>query len=194
MDAADLDSIIKFLQKAEGLKDALRSAYTGTGRKESAAEHSWRLSLLALLLGGRFKGANLEKMLKLCIVHDLAEAVCGDIPAPEQEGLAECEKSTLEREAMRELCAVLPEAERAEIFTLWEEYESCATPEARLIKAMDKLETLIQHNQGVNNGEIRYDFNLGYGQKYMDCHPLIRQLRDMVDRDTALNAEKQKRG
>ncbi|MDL2307333.1 HD domain-containing protein [Desulfovibrio sp. OttesenSCG-928-C06] len=211
-----LKGIIAFLQGAENLKNTLRSAHTTTGRQESSAEHSWRLCLLAMLLGDRFEGVDREKMLRLCIVHDLAEAVCGDIPAPEQAGLSGLDglselpgpddlpdlpgqsglaaamngrgKEALERQAMQQLCAALQEPERAGILELWEEYEAMSTPEARIVKALDKLETLIQHNQGLNPDGFDYNFNLGYGQEHMDCHPLIRQIRDEVDRCTARNA------
>ena len=66
--------------------------------------------------------------------------------------------------------------------------EAAATPEARLAKALDKLETVMQHNQGQNPPGFDYAFNLGYGRKYTDGHPLIEAMRAAVDRETRARA------
>lgn len=174
--------ILEFLRKAENLKNTLRSAHTTKGRHESTAEHSWRLSLLVLIIASNFEGINRERLLKLAIVHDLGEAVCGDIPAVLQSDITE--KSVLEREGMSTLCADLPFDLQAELLELWDEYEGASTPESCIIKALDKLETIIQHNQGENPASFNYAFNLEYGQEYMDYHPLLRQLRDILDIET----------
>ena len=86
-DSVWLNGVLDFLRYAERLKHMTRSAWTSTGREESVAEHSWRLSLMCLVLGGDFPGVNIDRVLRMCIVHDLGEAVHGDIPAPAQAGL-----------------------------------------------------------------------------------------------------------
>ena len=181
-------NILAFLRKAENLKNTLRSAHTTNGRQESTAEHSWRLSLLVLVFARDFEGINIERLLKLAIVHDLGEAVCGDIPAVHQSGIAN--KSILEREAMSNLCVDLPVDLQAELLDLWDEYEGGRSPESRIIKGLDKIETIIQHNQGKNPETFDYAFNLGYGQEYMDSHPLLRQIRYFLDEETKVKAKR----
>lgn len=182
-----LAGLVTFIKKAENLKNTLRSAHTSNGRRESTAEHSWRLCLLVMVLAGHFEGVDAGKLLKLSVVHDLGEAICGDIPANHQS--PDDNKSEKERAAMLELSHSLPEEIRAELLALWDEYDQAATPEAKIIKALDKLETIIQHNQGENLPGFDYRFNLAYGQEHMDAHPLLRQLRDMLDKETTANAE-----
>jgi putative hydrolase of HD superfamily len=68
--------------------------------------------------------------------------------------------------------------------SLWEEYENASSPEARIVKGLDKLETILQHNQGDNPPDFDYGFNLDYGQKHMGAHPLLLQIRALLDVDT----------
>ena len=79
-----LSNRLEFLREAERLKDVLRSAHTSSGRPESTAEHSWRLCLMALAFEDQLAGLDLGKVLRMCVVHDLGEAIHGDIPAVEQ--------------------------------------------------------------------------------------------------------------
>ena len=143
-----LSQILKFLQAAESLKTTLRSAHTSSGRPESVAEHTWRLCLLVMVLAPEFPEVDAHRLMKICLVHDLGEALQGDIPAPLQDPIVD--KSQSEREDLLELLSPLPELQRSEILELWEEYEQAATLEAKLAKAFDKLETLLQHPQGQN--------------------------------------------
>ena len=85
---------------------------------------------------------------------------------------------------MLQLTSPLDPVLRQEILALWEEYEAAATPEAQAVNAMDKLETILQHNQGDNPADFDYAFNLGYGQRYTQAHPLFAAVRQMLDEDT----------
>ncbi len=181
-----LSGLVAFMQKAENLKNTMRSAHTSDGRRESTAEHSWRLCLLVMVISRYFDGIDAGKLLRLAVIHDLGEAICGDIPANLQQ--PEDNKSDTERAGMLELVAPLPKELQAELLALWDEYDQAATPEAKIIKALDKLETISQHNQGKNPADFDHWFNLSYGQEYMDAHPLLRQLREILDRDTMMNA------
>jgi putative hydrolase of HD superfamily len=178
----ELEGILTFVKKAENLKNTLRYAFTSNGRQESAAEHSWRLCLLVMLCAYRFPHLRLEKLLKLAVIHDLAEAVCGDIPAPEQ-GTRES-KAALERASLADMVRPLPDSLKQEISALWEEYEAVATEEAQCVKAFDKLETLLQHNQGINPQCFDYAFNLVYGIEATNMHATTALLRMMIDRET----------
>jgi putative hydrolase of HD superfamily len=193
MTVPDLTGILDFLRSAEQLKSTLRSCYASTGRQESVAEHSWRLALMAMLLRDEFPELDAGKVLRMCLIHDLGEAIGGDIPAPEQarrrEGGASAGKAEQERRDLVTLLEPLPTARQLEITTLWDEYEAAATPEARLVKALDKLETILQHNQGKNPADFDYAFNLDYGRQYTGGHPVIVELRRLLDEETERRAE-----
>lgn len=181
------EGILEFLRAAERLKTVTRSAYTSEGQRESVAEHTWRLCLMALVLQPDFPEVDVARLLKICIVHDLGEAIGGDIPAPEQD--AGAGKAAGERADLLSLLSPLPEGLRSEITALWDEYEAAATPEARLAKALDKLETILQHNQGLNPADFDYRFNLAYGARYTSEPPLVASIRAAMDRETELCAE-----
>src|SRR5690349_7456029 len=122
---AYLGGVLEFLRAAERLKVTTRSAYTSEGRAESVAEHSWRVCLMALVLRNEFPGIDLGKLIAMCVIHDLGEAIGGDVPAPEQAArLArdpKAHKSAQEREDLLTLLEPLPERIRAEITARSEE-------------------------------------------------------------------------
>jgi 5'-deoxynucleotidase YfbR-like HD superfamily hydrolase len=191
--AKELLGTLEFLRAAERLKVMTRSAYTSSGEPESVAEHSWRLCLMALVLHDEFPVVNLARLLAICVVHDLGEALGGDVPAPEQARRLVLDpaagKASQERADLLTLVEPLPEKTRNEIVSLWDEYERATTPEARLAKALDKLETILQHTQGENPPDFDYRFNLGYGRAFMRDHPVIVELRDFLDRETSRLAD-----
>src|SRR5207237_4948082 len=82
------------------------------------------------------------------------------------------------------LLAPLPYQLRVEITGLWDEYEAGISATARVAKALDKLETILQHTQGDNPTDFDYRFNLGYGRAFTADHPVIVRLREMLDRET----------
>lgn len=188
-----LDGILEFLRAAERLKVMTRSAHTSVGAPESVAEHSWRLCLMALVLHEDFPEVDLGRLLAMCVVHDLGEAIGGDVPAPEQARRLASDpragKAMQEREDLLTLVAPLPERLRTMVVSLWDEYESATTPVAKLAKALDKLETILQHTQGDNPADFDYRFNLGYGRAYTRDHPVIVALREILDRETSRLAD-----
>lgn len=177
---------LEFIRSAERLKDTIRCAYTTQGRVESVADHSWRLTLLAITFADMLPDIDLLKLLKICILHDLGEAVNGDIPAPEQNDSAP--KSINEREDFQSLLEPLPQALQSEFLSLWDEYENSLSKEAQVAKALDKIETILQHNQGLNPEDFDYTFNLGYGKNQTDKIPLASKIRDFLDMETAEHA------
>lgn len=186
MEKDDIAGLLEFLRSAERLKNVTRTSWSSEGRRESVAEHTWRLCLMAVVLGREFEGVDTARLMKMCVIHDLGEAIGGDISATLQppEG-----KAAQERADLLELLKPLPESARAEILELWDEYEAAASPEARIAKALDKLETIMQHNQGWNPDSFDYAFNLGYGIKHTAVHPLIIEIRRILDEETASRAE-----
>ena len=72
---------LDILHTAEKLKDTPRHCTTSKGRRESVAEHSWRVSLMALLLKNEFPDLDMDRVTAMCIIHDLGECFTGDIPS-----------------------------------------------------------------------------------------------------------------
>ena len=192
MNPSELTGILDFLRAAEGLKTATRSGWTSDGQQESVAEHTWRLCLMALLLHREFPDVDFARLIRICIIHDLGEALSGDVPAPEQVRRGGS-KAADERRDLVTLLAPLPAALRDEIASLWDEYEAAQSPEAKLAKALDKLETILQHTQGRNPPEFDYRFNLGYGRQYTGDHPLLVAVRALLDEETERRARSAER-
>jgi 5'-deoxynucleotidase YfbR-like HD superfamily hydrolase len=186
MQTDDLEGVLAFLRAAERLKTVTRSGWTSAGEQESVAEHTWRLCLMAMLLYGRTPGIDLARLLKMCLIHDLGEAIGGDVPAPAQQ--AGGNKADRERADLLLLISPLPPELQNEIRELWDEYEAADSPEARLAKGLDKLETILQHTQGKNPADFDYAFNLGYGQRYTAADPIMAALRARLDEETARRA------
>ena len=182
------EKYVEFIKQAEGLKSVLREAWTSNGRQESTAEHSWRLALLAGLLAPSF-GVDLGKTLMMCLIHDLGEIYMGDISAASHPN--EMEKHIAEERDVQRVLSQLPEDRQGELLALWNEYNDTATAEARLVKALDKAETIIQHNQGKNPPDFDYNFNLEYGKQYFSTHPILLKLRELLDADTANHIRKE---
>lgn len=183
---AEVRGALAFLRGAERLKDTLRTSRTSSGRPESVAEHTWRLCLTALAFGPalRAEGVDLGRLLAILVVHDLGEALSGDVPATERGTPRALAKAERERADLVALSAPLPGGARAEVLALWEEYEAAATPEGRIAKGLDKLETILQHLEGRNAPGFDHAFDLDYGRERTDAHPLLAAARAVLDEET----------
>ena len=197
MNDRDLEGVLAFLRDAERLKTTVRSGWTSAGERESVAEHTWRLCIMALLLAPEYPQVDFARLVKICLVHDLGEAIGGDVPAPEQARRAaagESGKADAERRDLLQLVAPLPGARRDEVVALWDEYEAGGSAEARLAKALDKLETILQHVQGQNPPGFDYRFNLGYGRRWTGDDALVRRIRALLDAETERRAREAEGG
>jgi putative hydrolase of HD superfamily len=141
---------------------------------------------MAMVLYGKSADVDLARLLKMCLIHDLGEAIGGDVPAPVQTRIGN--KAERERRDLLELVSPLPPPVRAEILELWDEYEAAQSREARLAKGLDKLETILQHTQGLNPADFDYAFNLAYGQEYTAADPVLAAIRARLDKETARRA------
>lgn len=180
MDQQDAMARLDFIEAAGALKDVMRSGFTTAGRAEDTAAHSWRLCLWVLVFEDQLPGIDILQLLKICILHDLGEAISGDIPAPLQQG----DKSAEERADLMRLLAPLPADIQDRFAALWDAYDIASTPEAELAKGLDKLETILQHTQGKKPPDFDHGFNLAYGRNRTGAHPLLRMLRELVDDKT----------
>ena len=127
---------IDFLHKIEKLKCHTRHSWNSEGKRESVAEHSWRLSVMALLCADEYPELDMIKVLKMCLIHDFGEAVTGDIPSFYKTA----DHEETEARAVRELVATLPAEMAAEFTALYDEMDALETPEAKLFKALDNME------------------------------------------------------
>ena len=178
----EMKSILLFLKETERMKNITRTAWTTAGKQESVAEHSWRLSIFALLLEDYFPNANFSRIIKMCLVHDLGEAIEGDISAIKQ--VDEKIKQAIEERGINQILLPLSETLKNKIYSLWNEYNEAKTIESKIAKAIDKIETIIQHNQGKNPSNFNYEFNLNYGKDYAQFDEFIKIIREFVDKDT----------
>jgi len=144
--ATAAEKTLGFLPLAERLKRELRHSWLSDGRRESVAEHTWFMALMALLTHRRLEEpVSLERVLSMAIVHDLAEVEVGDIPYFET-GDRKAKKAELELAAIERIAKMLPAPEGEMVKQLWLEFEDGKTPEARFVRALDHLEVQVQHN------------------------------------------------
>lgn len=127
-------------------KLVFRSARLSSGREESIAEHSWRMALMAAIIAPKLEqDIDIDKTLKIILVHDIGEIEGGDIPSHIHafDQSAKDAKDQMEEKAMLSIRENFPEF-GSEIFDLWREYESQETFESRFIKALDKIDARVQ--------------------------------------------------
>lgn len=109
--------LLAALHTAEKLKDTTRHCYTSGGRHESVAEHSWRIALMAFFLRDEFPEADMDKVTRMCLIHDLGECFTGDIPAFDKTAQDESTEEAL----LYQWVASLPSPCREEMRALYDE-------------------------------------------------------------------------
>ncbi|MBW7955399.1 HD domain-containing protein [Patescibacteria group bacterium] len=178
-------TVFEFYRLAEKLKLVMRHSWLSDGqRRESVAEHTWMMSLLALILMPKVKlDLDQTKVLKMIAVHDLAEAVTEDMPV--WDGVVHKEeKAEAERKAMELLLKPLPDDLSTDLLQLWEEYEQRTSPEALFVKALDTLDVIAQHNTTDLHtwDDNDYLWQLSPLQdSFFDLDEILRQLKDQLD-------------
>ena len=179
--------LLNALHVAERLKDATRHCYTSGGRHESVAEHSWRLALMAYWLRDDFPGLDMDRVIRMCLIHDLGEAFTGDIPSFNKTQADEAREETL----LFRWVDSLPEPFRGEMRALYREMAARESPEAKLFKALDNLEAVIQHNESdlATWSENEFSLNLVYGYDKAAWSPVLLALRDAVREETEARIE-----
>jgi putative hydrolase of HD superfamily len=181
----DYTNIIAFIKETERLKNNTRTAWTSGGRQESIADHSWRLALFCMVLEEHFQDIDFNRVLRLALIHDLGEAYDGDTSATVE--VNHDLKLKKEEAALHRLTTLLSKTTQEKLQGLWVEYNKGETKEAKLVKALDKIETIIQHNQGENPADFDYIFNLEYGKKLSLFDPIVQSIREIVDQETRLH-------
>lgn len=173
---------LDFLHVAERLKTVTRHCYTAGGTHEAVAGHCWRLSLMALLLGPELPELDMDRVLRMCIVHDLGEAVTGDIPSFLKTDADE----RREEGAVAALLSLLPGPQRNMLCALFTEWDAQETPEARFCRALDKLEAVLQHNESdlATWTPVEYELNRTYATENAAEFPYLAALRALLRQQT----------
>ena len=171
--------LLKVLSVAERLKCNTRHCYTSSGRHESVAEHSWRITLMAMLVADEFPEADMNKVIRMCLIHDLGEAFTGDIPTFWKTDADE----TREEDLLNDWVNTLPEPPKSEFSGLYAEMTALETLEAKIYKALDKMEAIIQHNESDLSTWIplEYELQFTYGQENIKFSPYFQKLRREID-------------
>ena len=180
-------AFLQVMHLAERLKNNTRHSWTSAGRHESVADHSWRLCLMALLVRDEFPQADMDKVLRMCVVHDLGEAFTGDIPTFEKNE----EDERTEAALLRQWAKALPAPYNAELPALFDEMDALQTEEARIYKALGNLEAVIQHNEAdiATWLPLEYDLQLRYGADKVQFSAYLRQLKAQIDAETNAKVE-----
>ena len=167
---------------AERLKNTTRHCYTSKGRHESVAEHTWMMTLMAFFMRDEFPEVDMDKVIRMCIIHDLGECFTGDIPAFEKNQQHE----EMEERLLYNWVQTLPEAYAIEMRELYEEMAERKTIEAQIYKAIDGLEAVIQHNMSDLSTWIprEYELNLTYADDKVGFSDYFKSLRQAVREDT----------
>lgn len=174
---------IRFLNAIEKLKCNTRHSWTSTGRQESVAEHSWRCAVMALLCSDEYPGIDINKVIKMCLIHDFGEAITGDIPAFQKTAADE----STEDKAVQTLLSSLPDDMNREFSNLFAEMTALETREAKLFKSLDNMEALVSHNEAPIATWIpeEYSLNLTYGEKNVAWSEWTRKLKAELNKETA---------
>jgi len=171
--------LLSILRLAAKLKTTDRHCWTAPDRKESVADHSWRISLMAMLLRPEFPEADMDKVIKMCLIHDIGEAFTGDIPTFWKTSADEEKEDRL----FDSWVATLPEGTREEWISLLAEMEALQTLEAKIYKSLDKMEAVISHNESDISTwlPLEYDLQLTYGAENVAFSPYMTELKAQID-------------
>lgn len=178
---------LEILHVAERLKDTPRHCTTTKRRIESVAEHSWRISLMAFLLRHEFPDIDINKVVDMCLIHDLGECFTGDIPTfIKTDSDREVEDSLL-----NQWVKSLPEELSRDFADLYKEMDAQETKEAKLYKSLDKLEALIQHNESPLDtwAENEFELNKTYAFDAVAFSSWLTELREAILEDTMKKIE-----
>ncbi|MBQ3150951.1 MAG: HD domain-containing protein [Clostridia bacterium] len=186
----DIKKFTDTLSLLEALKYRTRHSWTSTGRRESVAEHSWRLALMAYLVKDEFPDADINKVILMCLVHDIGEAVTGDIPAFYKTDADEVKEDA----AVKSILSSLPSPYREELSDLFCEMNALSTTEAKIYKALDKMEVVLQHNEADISTwlPLEYTENIAYGEKEVAFSEFFTSLKASLNEASLKKIEEAK--
>ena len=185
----EVRKFLEVIHVAERLKDVTRHSYTTGGRHESVGEHTYRAALMAYFMRDEFPEVDMDKVIHMCLIHDLGEAFTGDIPTFDKTVADE----DLEEKLLYQWVATLPEPYASEMRELYEEMAARETIEAKIYKAIDNLEAVVQHNEADISTWIphEYELNVTYGNDKVAFSKYLIKLREEIRKDTLEKIEKE---
>ena len=174
----EIKAFIDALAVAERLKNNTRHSWTSENRHESVAEHSWRVALMAYFVKDEYPDLDMDKVIRMYLIHDLGEAFTGDIPTFLKTG----ENEIHEAEVLAEWVASLPEPFCTELRELYREMDAQETKEAKLYKSLDRMEAIVQHNEAPISTwlPLEYELNLVYGKEQCAFSPYTKALQETL--------------
>ncbi len=183
-------NLIEIMSVAENLKNYTRHSWTSTLRQESVAEHSWRLSLLAYFVADEFPEANINKVIQMCIFHDMGEAFTGDIPVFNKTD----DHEKIESEKLYSWIDSLPSPYSEKVRDLFLEMDEQKTLESKIYKALDKMEVILQHNEAPLSTWIplEYTLNLEHGAEQVEFSTYLKELKQELNNDSIDKIKKEK--
>ena len=151
---------IEFIREIDKLKYIFRKTkLINSDRPENDAEHSWHLAMMAIVLAGHAnEPIDLEKVMKMVLIHDIVEIDSGDVFV--YDTTKSHDNFDEELKAARRIFGILPEEQAEEFINLWIEFEEMKTPESKFARALDRLEPLLQNAS--NNGGTWREFDVKY--------------------------------
>ncbi|TFB21750.1 HD domain-containing protein [Filobacillus milosensis] len=179
--------MMEVLHLSEKLKIELRHSWLSNGRHESVAEHTWRVSLMAMLIAPHLeKDIDTLKLLKMIIIHDLVEAEAGDIPAFDtlDDHEAKQLKAQNEQQAILHIKELVGGTQGQEWLELWYEFEDKETYEAKVANALDKLEAQVQHNEADIDTWLPIEYDMSYLLgRHTSFSPVLEELKNVIEHE-----------
>ena len=138
-----MQNVVDFFQIAEKLEREYRLTRTSDGTQQSVAAHSWNMAMMAMVLRPYLKNSvNMERVYELCLLHDLPEAIAHDVPLHEQTDAVRAQKHINECVAVAQIVSLL---KNDNIRARFDEYDARQSNESKFVKALDVLDTAVQH-------------------------------------------------
>ncbi len=177
----DQREYLEILKRAGMLKIQPRHNWTEGERRESVADHTFRMALMAMLLEGveEFRDVDISRVIRMCLIHDLGEAFTGDIPTFEKTEADAC----LEDEIFDKWVDGFSEPQKSEWKALLTEMNALETTEAKTYKALDKLEAILSHDEAdiATWLPLEKDLQLTYAVQQTAFSPYLTGVRRLID-------------
>ena len=184
----EIAALLSALHLAEKLKDTVRHCDTSGGRRETVADHSWRLALMAYWVSDEFPQADMSRVIQMCLIHDLGECFTGDIPVFRKTPADEAREEAL----LFEWVDALPVPIGPQMRALYEEMAAQKNLESRIYKALDGMEAVLQHNEAdIRSWEPHeYQLNRTHAADRVEFSSYLTQLRRAIREETEAKIQK----